>query len=529
MLPAHSRPIEHPSAVTAAAATLWTLGVPAATLIVLLAATGRHAPALVAGVVTALASLGAIGVGTRWWRTRPESQSLSFAQLMMWTWFRRARALRTLERTLQLLDGGSPVHQLQVLRELSSALETKDRYTHGHSRRVERHAIRTAIELNSAISQEEIEDLGLSAALHDVGKIEIPDSILQKEGALTPRELSIVKWHTVVGARLVAKTGNRRVAQAVLHHHESWDGTGYPHGLSGESIPLYARIIAVADAFDAMASSRPYRASLGSHRAVEVLKSESGRQFDPRVVQAFLRSFPKRASVATLIPGLGLALREVGSWARRVGLSSTAPAAGGMVVAAVVGAGMLSLPPRHAAPEPPPAADAGGQTHDTGAAVADSNQRNTAGHRSGRGTEHTPTLAAAIASQGFDSRPEALLPLAPGNSGSGGQPSSPGSKPGSDPQPSPPGETPTSPPAPQPDPDPSPDPSPPSQPADDPGGEDGDSDGSGDSGGGSEGADPAPDDGGGSAPGKGDPQPDKGKDCEKPPSSGGNSKHCGSP
>jgi hypothetical protein len=500
---------------------LWTLGVPAATLIFLLAATGRHAPALVAGVVTALASLGAIGVGTRWWRTRPESQSLSFAQLMMWTWFRRARALRTLERTLQLLDGGSPVHQLHVLRELSSALETKDRYTHGHSRRVERHAIRTAIELNSGISQEEIEDLGLSAALHDVGKIEIPDSILQKEGALTPRELSIVKWHTVVGARLVAKTGNRRVAKAVLHHHESWDGTGYPHGLSGENIPLFARIIAVADAFDAMASSRPYRASLGSHRAVEVLKSESGRQFDPRVVEAFLTSLPKRASVATLIPGLGLALREVGSWARRVGLSSTAPAAGGMVVAAVVGAGMLSLPPRFSAPQPPPIADAGSETHVTSAAAADPNGGRSADHRVRAGAEDELRLAAAVQAFGGDYRRDGLSPLDPGDAGSADQPPPQGSNPGPGPQPSPPADQPTSPPAPQPDPTPSPDPSPPSEPSDEPDG------GDGDTGGGSEGADPAPDEGGNPDPGKGDPQPDKGKDCENPPPSDGNEKHCG--
>src|ERR687891_2226338 len=299
---------------------------------------------------------------------------------MMWTWFRRARVFRTLESTLRVLDGGSPGNQLKVLRELSPALEIKDRYTHGHSRRVERLAIRTAIELNPELSEQEIEDLALAATLHDVGKIEVPDSILQKEGALTLREQAIVKWHTVAGARLVAKTGNPRVAGAVLHHHESWDGTGYPHGLSGEDIPLFARIIAVADAFDAMASSRPYRASLGPSRAVQTLKAEAGRQFDPRVVEAFIRSLPRRASVAVLFPGLGEALRHVGGWARRVGLSSTAPAAGGMVIAAVVGSGMLSLPPRLSVPEPPPAAEAGWQGSETNVLALEPVEIGASGH-----------------------------------------------------------------------------------------------------------------------------------------------------
>ena len=514
MLPSHSRPIEHPSPVTAAAATLWTLGVPAVALILLLVATGSHAPALLAGGVTGLASLSAIGVGTRWWRTRPESRSLTFSQLMMWTWLRRARALRTLEGTLQVLDGGSPGNQLKVLRELSPALEIKDRYTHGHSRRVERLAIRTAMELDPELSEQEIEELALAATLHDVGKIEVPDSILQKEGALTLREQAIVKWHTVAGARLVAKTGNPRLAEAVLHHHESWDGTGYPHGLSGENIPLFARIIAVADAFDAMTSSRPYRASLGPDRAVEVLKAESGRQFDQRVVEAFLRAMPKRASIAMFIPGIGQALREAGAWARRVGLSSTAPAASGMVVAAVVGTGMLSLPPRLSVPEPPPAADAGGQGSETNVLAGEPVRSGSAGHKVRLGSGNTVTLAgAAVAAHGPDSRPPVISPLDPGSSGSVDPPLPPGSDPGPGPQPSPSDPQPS----PAPDPQPDPEPSPPSQPSDEP-----DDGGSGE-------ADPEPDEGGNPGPGKGDPQPDKGEDCEKPPPSEGNNKHCGAP
>src|SRR5919106_239559 len=402
MPPSHTRPFEHPSPVTAAAATLWTVGVPVVTLILVLVATGSHAPALLAGGVTGLASVGAIGLGTRWWRTRPESKSLSFSQLMMWTWFRRARALRTLEGTLRVLDGGSPGNQLKVLRELSPALEIKDRYTHGHSRRVERHVIRTAMQLDPELSEREIEALALAAPLHDVGKIEVPESILQKEGALTLREQAIVKWHTVDGARLVAKTGNPRLAEAVLHHHESWDGTGYPHGLSGENIPLFARISAVADAFDAMTSSRPYRASLGTDRAVEVLKAESGRQFDPRVVEAFLRAIPKRASIAMFIPGIGQALREAGGWARRVGLSSTAPAAGGMVIAAVVGSGIMSLPPRLPAPQPPPSVASQVETNEASAGPVDATQDRNEIHKVRKGTETSPVLTVAYDTGGGD-------------------------------------------------------------------------------------------------------------------------------
>jgi uncharacterized membrane protein YgcG len=525
MLPSHSRPIEHPSAVTAAAATLWTLGVPAVTLILLLAATGRHAPALLAGVITVGASLGAMAVGSRWWRTRPESQSLSFAQLMMWTWFRRARALRTLERTLQLLEGGSPVHQLQVLRQLSSALETKDRYTHGHSRRVERHAIRTAMELDSTISQEEIEDVALSAALHDVGKIEIPDSILQKEGALTPREQSIVKWHTVVGARLVAKTGNRRVAQAVLHHHESWDGTGYPHGLRGEEIPLYARIIAVSDAFDAMTSSRPYRSSLGRARAVQVLKSETGRQFDPRVVEAFLRSLPTHASVAIMVPGVAHAMRQIGGWARRIGLASTAPGTAGVVVAAVVGTAVLSLPPSPVAQPSPSESDGKAETAMTDSGTSGAVASGAARHRGTGETNGRAHRLSALVAGGAEPLATATDPLTPVDSGPVDRGVPGQNAPGTDPVP-PSGTEPTPPPGQEPAPAPSPEPSPPSAPSNEPddGGDGGGSDGGGSDGGGSDGGGS---DSGKGKPGGGDPQPDKGKDCEQPPPSKGNGKHCG--
>ena len=126
--------------------------------------------------------------------------------------------------------------------------------------------------------------------LHDVGKIEVPDAILCKPGALTPAELDVVRRHPQAGWRILDEAGfSARARDVVLHHHERWDGRGYPHGLRGEQIPLWARLFAVADAVEAMTSDRPYRRALTLHAALAELRSEAGRQFDPACVAAFLR------------------------------------------------------------------------------------------------------------------------------------------------------------------------------------------------------------------------------------------------
>jgi HD-GYP domain-containing protein (c-di-GMP phosphodiesterase class II) len=464
--------VVHPSPFTAAAATVWALGVPTATFLWLLMAA---APTLVATGVAVTSSLAAMATGTLWWRNRPQSRILPFTELMMWTWLRRARALRKLDHGLELLKGKSPEEQLEVLRELSLALERKDPHTHGHSRRVEQHVIRTALELGH---DEHLEDLKHAAVLHDVGKIKLPDSILNKEAPLTARERSIVNQHVVVGARLVANTGNRRISEAVLHHHEQWDGNGYPRGLSGEAIPLFARIITVVDAFDAMMSTRCYRSSLGRKRAVEILKAESWRQFDPNVVDAFLRKLPERMPVAVFLP-----LSAIFRRGRRLHFASEVAAICAVVGAFLVGASMLSSPND---PGRPPVSESTPNAYDTEPPIAPTLKlpaTNEANRPSGR----RPGGATTASTKPRVSGPDRVAALPQEESGAAGNttPVETGGTGGIDP--------------PQPTPEPTPPPEPPPSP--DP--------------------ETTPD-----SPTK-DPKPAKGKDCEKPPPSPGNDKHCG--
>ncbi|MFZ5650339.1 MAG: diguanylate cyclase domain-containing protein, partial [Bacillota bacterium] len=179
-------------------------------------------------------------------------------------------------------------YYLSALQALAVALEAKDTYTRGHSVRVARLAKACARVLG--LSDEEQEQLYLAALLHDIGKIGVPESILLKPGRLDPAEWEELKSHPVVGARILepARFPAAAVA-AVRHHHEDYGGGGYPGGLTGEEIPLLARVIRVADAYDAMTSDRPYRRGLPAGEAIEELHREAGRQFDPRVVEAFLR------------------------------------------------------------------------------------------------------------------------------------------------------------------------------------------------------------------------------------------------
>lgn len=132
--------------------------------------------------------------------------------------------------------------------------------------------------------------LFVAGLLHDVGKIKIPNSILYKRGTLTSNEFAIIKKHPCEGAEILKKTGYcSEIVEAVLHHHERWDGNGYPDGIKGKKIPLYSRVLAVADAFDAMVSDRPYRKALPLDVALKEIEANAGTQFDPDIVQQFLK------------------------------------------------------------------------------------------------------------------------------------------------------------------------------------------------------------------------------------------------
>ncbi len=270
----------------AAAATAAVVLFPLAVLSMLVFLSQMQPPVLATMMVGLGLPAAAAVAGNLVWARRPESVDVPFRELMLWTWLRHVRAERRVSFSAAALARDLPVKDhLRALHRLADALESKDPYTHGHSRRVERHVFRTALRLG--LSPEEIDELRTAAFLHDIGKVNVPDAILRKKGSLTPEEYDTVKTHSAIGALLIDGVANPRVVEAVRHHHERWDGRGYPDGLSGTAIPLYARIIAVADTFDAVTSKRPYRPGCDRKKALKIVIDEAGRQFDPSVVKAF--------------------------------------------------------------------------------------------------------------------------------------------------------------------------------------------------------------------------------------------------
>ncbi|HMP58848.1 MAG TPA: FHA domain-containing protein [Gemmatales bacterium] len=176
---------------------------------------------------------------------------------------------------------------LQTVTALAQAVELRDRYTGGHTQRVTDYAIILADALN--LGGEEHQAIRVGTPLHDIGKIGIDDSILRKPGRLTETEFETMKLHTTMGAAIIESIPDLLpVLPIVRNHHEAWNGTGYPDQMAGEKIPYLARIVAVADTFDAMTSSRPYRPALDIDEAFEEIRAQAGLQFDPAVVQAFL-------------------------------------------------------------------------------------------------------------------------------------------------------------------------------------------------------------------------------------------------
>lgn len=174
-----------------------------------------------------------------------------------------------------------------TIRALADALDAKCDYTAGHSLRVSRIAVLIGRRLG--LSEENLRDLELGGILHDIGKIGVPESILWKPDKLTDEERAIMSRHPVKSAEIIGDLkGLVRAREYVKHHHEYYNGTGYPDGLSGDAIPIGARVILVSDAYDAMTTDRPYRQAIGHVRAIEELRKLSGTQFDPQVVEALL-------------------------------------------------------------------------------------------------------------------------------------------------------------------------------------------------------------------------------------------------
>jgi HD-GYP domain-containing protein (c-di-GMP phosphodiesterase class II) len=175
----------------------------------------------------------------------------------------------------------------QTLEILADVIDKRDRYTFQHSKRVSKYAVEVARRLG--LSESDVQLIDSAARVHDLGKIVIADDILQKPGKLTPAEFGSVKTHPVEGSRIVKNLSlYQKGLNFILYHHEKYDGSGYPEGLRGNAIPLGARIICVADSFDAMTTDRPYRPAMPVESAIRELSSCAGTHFDPEIVKVFI-------------------------------------------------------------------------------------------------------------------------------------------------------------------------------------------------------------------------------------------------
>ena len=184
--------------------------------------------------------------------------------------------------------------RLQIVQRLGLAAEYKDNETGLHVIRMSHYS--RVLALAAGFSEQAADDLLNAAPMHDVGKIVIPDAILQKNGKLDDAEWQVMRSHAQIGADIIGEhpSGLLQMARSIaLTHHEKWDGTGYPNGLKGEDIPLTGRIVAIADVFDALTSVRPYKAAWSVEEALELLRRESGKHFDPQLVELFLGCMPE--------------------------------------------------------------------------------------------------------------------------------------------------------------------------------------------------------------------------------------------
>lgn len=194
-----------------------------------------------------------------------------------------------------------------LTRSLTAAIDAKDSYTAGHSERVARMSVELGRELD--LPEEQLNDIYLAGLLHDIGKIGIRDEVLSKNGPLTESERAHINEHVTIGHRILSGLkGVDHLLGGVLYHHEQYNGSGYPEGLAGEDIPRLARIIAVADSFDAMSSDRPYREGMKLEQVDKIIRNGSGKQWDPVIVEAFGKAKERMSEIRQI--GIGDSLRE---------------------------------------------------------------------------------------------------------------------------------------------------------------------------------------------------------------------------
>ena len=216
----------------------------------------------------------------------------------------RRQTVKLRERSQALLDSYRRLEEsaLEAIESLNATVEAKDPYTAGHTRRVQRIALAVGEELG--LSAQELDALRFGGLFHDIGKLGVPDAVLAKPGPLTPEEFEQVQLHVTEGARIVEKFSRLSGAVPVIrHHHERWDGSGYPDGVAGEAIPIEAAIVGLADAWDAMTTDRPHHRALTTQEALAEVRAGRGTQFAPAVVDAFLAAMRKRPADLRLDEG----------------------------------------------------------------------------------------------------------------------------------------------------------------------------------------------------------------------------------
>ena len=330
------------------AATFFVLVLPS--LVLTLAGPDGPTWAVLLSVLAAMAaSVGLATLGSAVWMRHPAPTTSSSAISWCGAGFERlapnggSRGARPARGGPGALDGADAETRRELLEKLSAALEARDAYTHGHTKRVTRHSERVAREMG--LAPELVAKIRIAAAVHDVGKINTPREVLTKPGRLDDVEFEAIKRHPVDGAEMVREIGDAEITAMVRHHHERLDGTGYPDRLAGDEIPLGARIIAVADTFDAMTSSRPYRTACSHKRALDVLTKEAGAQLDPAPVAAFMRYYSGKRSVGWTALAVAVPQR-LGAWigaAFQNAGAGIAPAVQGLAAvgaAGVMGAGL---------------------------------------------------------------------------------------------------------------------------------------------------------------------------------------------
>jgi hypothetical protein len=330
------------------AATALVVVLPVAAVWALRAGGVVTSPWAAGGLTVALGLLAAAAGSAYWARHAPEN--VPFGDLLPWGWVQRRRAERQLADTVGLLEQirtADSAKRRPLLRRVAAALDARDPYLGAHSHRVARYAVITAHRMR--LPAKEVARIRAAAAIHDVGKLHVPRAILYKPGPLTGDERRIVKRHATVGARMVEGLNDPDLTAIVRHHHERFDGGGYPAGLRGEEIPIGARVIAVVDTFVSITAARAYDPAKRHQRALAVLEAEAGAQLDPAAVRAFLSYYRGRR-------GLGL-------WASLASPTAGRPrhAASFLLTLLVLAATAVAMPVSHGerAKTPPRQAEVG--------------------------------------------------------------------------------------------------------------------------------------------------------------------------